>query len=121
MLGRNSDLRLKRIREGFPMKRYRTPQEKKLLSLSRDCRNIVAESQRGARDAIAQRKRWVNQSYRKAIHQRLSALRGGDPADPETVESEVAETRRHGWRKSRDVPLGLALLVRRSRLGADSD
>jgi hypothetical protein len=97
-------------------KRRRTPREKKELSLDRDCRNTVAESPWGARAAIARRKRWVNQSYRKAVHQELSALSGGEPADAETVESAVAATRRHGWRKQADVPLRRALGLRRSRL-----
>ena len=97
------------------MKRLRTPKEKKSLSYARDCRNVVAESPWGARDAIAKRKRWVNQSRRKAVHQRLSDLSGTRPADPEQVESAIAATPRHGWRKSPDLPLGLALLVRRSR------
>lgn len=97
------------------MKRARTPQEKKTLSLANDRRNVVAESQWGGRDAIAKRKQWVNQSYRKAIQQTLSALAGGAPADPETVESAVASTRRHNWRKQPDVSLGAVLELRRSR------
>ncbi|QSX79393.1 hypothetical protein [Agrilutibacter solisilvae] len=97
------------------MKRIRTPQEKKALSLENDRRNVVAESQWGARDAIAKRKQWVNQSHRKAVHQELSALSGASPADPEAVESSVAAAKRHNWRKHPDVPLKQALLVRRSR------
>ncbi|WP_111266031.1 hypothetical protein [Marilutibacter maris] len=97
------------------MKRHRTPQEKKALSLERDRRNVVAESQWGGRDAIARRKQWVNQSHRKAVHQELSALSGHLPADPEAVESAVASSKRHHWRKTPDIPLGEALLLRRSR------
>ncbi|QQP94182.1 hypothetical protein [Lysobacter enzymogenes] len=96
-------------------KRRRTPREKKELSLDRDCRNTVAESPWGARAAIARRKRWVNQSYRKAVHQELSALSGSEPADAEAVESTVAATRRHGWRKQGDTPLRKALTLRRSK------
>lgn len=70
------------------MKRFRTPQEKKLMSLENDGRNLVAESQWGARGAIAKRKQWVNRSYRKAVHDELAAARAG--ADPETVESAIA-------------------------------
>lgn len=97
------------------MKKRRTPREKKELSLDRDCRNTVAESPWGARAAIARRKRWVNQSYRKAVHQELSALSGGEPADAEAVESAVAATRRHGWRKLGDTPLRKALSLRRGK------
>lgn len=97
------------------MKRIRTPQEKKALSLELDRRNVVAESQWGARDAIAKRKQWVNQSHRKAVHQELSALSGPSPADPEAVESAIAATKRHNWRKVPDAPLKEALLLRRSR------
>ena len=97
------------------MKRVRTPQEKKALSLEKDCRNVVAESQWGARDAIAKRKKWVNQSQRKAVGQKLAELSGRKPADAEAVESEVAGTKRHNWRKIPDVPLNEALLLRRSR------
>lgn len=97
------------------MKRPLTPQEKKALSLEHDRRNVVAESQSGARDAIARRKQWVNQSHRKAVHQTLSELSGSVPADPEAVESKVAAAKRHDWRKQPDVPLKEALLLRRSR------
>lgn len=95
------------------MKRSRTPQEKKALSLALDRRNVIAESQWGGRDAIAKRKQWVNQSHRKAVHQALSALSGTVPADAECVESDVANTKRHDWRKQPDVPLGEALAMRR--------
>ena len=101
------------------MKRVRTPQEKKTLSYENDRRNVIAESQWGARDAIAKRKQWVNQSHRKAVHQELINLTGSHPADPETVESAVASTTRHNWRKLPDVPLKTALALRRSRKGSD--
>ena len=97
------------------MKRPRSPQEKKTLSLELDRRNVVAESQWGGRDAIAKRKQWVNQSHRKAVHQELSALSGSVPADPEIVESALADAKRPNWRKQPDVPLKDALLLRRSR------
>jgi hypothetical protein len=97
------------------MKRPLTPQEKKALSLENDRRNVVAESQSGARDAIARRKQWVNQSHRKAVHQQLSSLSGEEPADAELVESDVAATKRHDWRKQPDVSLKEALRLRRSR------
>ena len=97
------------------MKRPLTPQEKKALSLEHDRRNVIAESQWGGRDAIAKRKQWVNKSYRKVVHQELSALSGGEPADPEAVESELASAKRHNWRKKPDVSLKEALLLRRSR------
>ena len=97
-------------------KRLRTPQEKKALSLDHDCRNVVAESQWGARDAIAKRKQWVNQSYRKAVRQMLSALSGAAPAETEADESTVAAKQRHRWRKFPDVPLREALRLRRSRI-----
>src|SRR5688572_31185404 len=97
------------------MKRQRTPQEKKALSYDNDRRNVVAESQRGARDAIAKRKQWVNQSHRKAVHQELSRLSGASAADPELVESKVKAAPRHNWRKHPDVPLREALALRRSR------
>ena len=97
------------------MKRIRTPQEKKALSLENDRRNLVAESQRGARKSIARRKQWVNQSHRKAVSQKLTELMGTQPADPEEVESTVASARRHGWRKFPDVSLKDALLLRLSR------
>jgi hypothetical protein len=98
------------------MKRRRTPQEKKALSLQLDRRNVVAESQWGARMAIAKRKQWVNQSHRKAVNQRLADLSGAQPADPEAVESAVADAPRHNWRKQPDVSLAMALRLRRSRL-----
>lgn len=98
------------------MTRKRTPQEKKRASLQRDCRNVVAESQWGARDAIRRRKQWVNASHRKAVRQLLTDLSGASPADPVLVESDIAAAPRHGWRKRPDIPLAAALRLRRSRL-----
>ncbi|UXI66832.1 hypothetical protein [Tahibacter amnicola] len=84
--------------------RFRTPQEKKLLSYVRDGRNVVAESRTTARKAIARRKATANQALRKSVHEKLSAgLRAA--GDVQEFDPTVPRTDGRSWRKFPDASL----------------
>ena len=55
------------------------------------------------------------EELRRSLTLTESAIPERISADPEIVESAVAEAKRHNWRKQPDVPLKEALLLRRSR------
>ena len=81
-----------------------TPQEKKCLSLKKDCRNTYGENDKSSRKSIRSRKRWVNRSYRRELKQVI------DFSDQEEVQSEVNSVQRKAWKKCSDTPLGAKIL-----------
>ena len=87
----------------------RTPQDKKRLSYKKDCRNVYGENDKSSRKAIHQRKRWVNQSYRRALHQKITEKSKLLEESLETLDSAIVEVRRKYWKKSPDKPLGICL------------
>ncbi|WP_296614951.1 hypothetical protein [Sphingomonas sp.] len=94
------------------LKRNRTPQEKKALSLKRDCRqSYFASGQKGARKSIPLRKALENRRNRHKNDQALVvALEGGDLA-LDLAESSARHDvyRAGGWVKGPDRPLGEAI------------
>ena len=80
-----------------------TPQEKKKLSLERDCRNSYGENDKSSRKSIRFRKRWVNRTFRRETSQAIEAARIGE------VQEGVAKVQRKSWRKIADIPLGKKL------------
>ena len=83
------------------MKRFLTPQEKKLFRYMKDRRNTYAESRARSRKAIATRKALANRSLRHA--QNIATARSAaylDAADP-----AVRKTANNTWRKIPDAPL----------------
>ena len=83
------------------MKRFLTPQEKKVLRYEKDRRNTYAESRSLSRKAIAKRKALSNRSLRHA--QNVAATKSPvvlDEADP-----VVRRTGKNSWRKIPDSPL----------------
>ena len=83
------------------MERNLSPQEKKVLSYSKDGRNTVAESRGKAHKAIAIRKAGANRALRRAE----SLVADEATRDPENVEVFVARVGRKSWRKIPDSPL----------------
>jgi hypothetical protein len=77
-----------------------TPQQKKQLSLARDCRNGYSENSKASRKAIPLRRAKKHRRYRRAV---TAALSGAKSLD--AVQSAVAEVRIDGWQKVSDVPL----------------
>ncbi|MFC4994728.1 hypothetical protein [Rubritalea tangerina] len=77
-----------------------TPQEKKQLSLKKDCRNTYGENDKSSRKAIKSRKRWVNRSYRREINQKLGNSSSKD------IQSDAEVVQRKTWKKFADTPVG---------------
>lgn len=91
------------------MKKRRSPQEKKLLSYSKDRRNSYGENDKSSRKNIARNKRNRHRSERHREQQQLSAVLG--PVD-EVVRANLSERltrarRGNQWRKFPDTQLGL--------------
>ena len=81
-----------------------TPQEKKRLSLKKDCRNTYGENDKSSRKSIRLRKRSVNRSYRREVRQVI------DFSDEEGIQSETQSVQRKNWKKCSDMPLGEKML-----------
>ena len=83
------------------MKRFLTPQEKKVLRYKKDRRNTFAESRSSSRKAIASRKALASRSLRHAQNVALTrSLALLDDADP-----IARKTGTNSWRKIPDSPL----------------
>jgi hypothetical protein len=99
------------------MATYRTPQEKKALSLKRDRRNVYGESTKGTRVGIPRSKQQSRQAERRGTNQPLSTLRGCvDELDAfaaqETSIAAAAWSSHKAFRKQPDLPLGEVLRLR---------
>ncbi|VXB20303.1 hypothetical protein [Massilia sp. 9I] len=83
------------------MKRFLTPQEKKMLGYEKDRRNGYGESRARSRKAIATRKALSSRSLRHAENiATAKATRSLEEADP-----VVRKTGKNSWRKFPDAPL----------------
>ena len=90
--------------------RRRTPQEKKQLSLEKDCRNVYGEAPHGARKSIPLHKKLRNRANR---HRDESPLRPA-PAELDSDRADAIETamRRKApkeWSKVPDGPLAMVI------------
>lgn len=87
-------------------KKRLSPQEKKLLSYKKDCRNMVAESRSKSRFAIAKRRSFGHQAFRHAEKQILDQLHNISEEVIEEVQAKVDKVKKKRWRKVSDSPLG---------------
>jgi hypothetical protein len=85
-------------------KRKRSPQEKKVLSYTKDRRNTFAEMRSIAHRAISKRKAMANQALRAATRKTVTK-QVQTAADPEAIDVFVPRTGSRSWRKSPDAPL----------------
>jgi len=83
----------------MPLKRRRSPQEKKRLSLSRDRRNDYGENDKGSRKAIPLRKKLATRAVRRGDTQDLLQ-------DPERADAALPLRLKVRWRKWPDGSLG---------------
>ena len=100
------------------MSTVKNPKEKKRLSLERDCRNVYGENPAASRKGIAKGKQRQHQNERRGAAQALAVLKGSsdeDFAKDIELKSKVAATvsRRYGFRKTPDLPLGKFLEKRK--------
>jgi len=96
------------------------PQEKKLLSYTKDCRNMFAESRSLSRFAIAKRRAMSHQAFRLAQKQTIKRLIIQAEPEFELLESKETALKIKSWRKLSDRPLGeivLTLLEKRKKYG----
>lgn len=98
--------------------RNRTPQEKKALSLKKDCRqSYFASGQKGARKAIPLRKRLENRRNRHKNDQAIAIAVDGDELALDLAESSARNDvhRAGGWKKGADRPLGEAIELQQAK------
>lgn len=84
------------------VKRKRSPQEKKILSYSRDRRNVYGENDKASRTNIPRSKALGTRAYRSEVKQAMREA--GDEADIAAVEVS-----RRRFAKAPDVALGAYL------------
>jgi hypothetical protein len=86
----------------------KSPQEKKVLSYSRDRRNDYGEHDKGSRRSIRRNKRTPHRADRRREHQVLAGAT--QAAEAEVAEARLArkpfKLRIARWQKSPDAPLG---------------
>lgn len=90
------------------MKKSRSPQEKKLLSYKKDCRNTYGEGSY-SRHAIAAHKARDHRAYRRQINQILTGNEIHDVDLLEEVDVEAKSVAESSWRKYPDEPLAKVL------------
>jgi hypothetical protein len=87
------------------------PKEKKQLSLDRDCRNVHGENPAASRKGIRKGKQHQHMNERRSAAQALARFSGSSDDDlASDVESKAkvasAVSRKYGFRKIPDIPLG---------------
>jgi hypothetical protein len=102
------------------MSTVKNPKEKKRLSLTRDCRNVYGENPAASRKGIAKGKQRQHKNERRSAGQALSQLNGDvddDFASIVELQAKVAAavSRKNGFRKIADKPLGEFLELRKNR------
>jgi hypothetical protein len=96
------------------MSDFKTPQDKKRLSLTRDRRNTYGENDKASRKAIPRRKQLGQMQLRRGIKQELASATGAitDADSDETAERVVgvqAVKKRRLFKKRPDEPLGVVI------------
>lgn len=101
------------------MSTVKSPTEKKELSLKLDCRNTYGENSKASREAIPRGKQRQHMNERRSVAQALYGLQGNvcedEAADAElTAKTRITNSKRRGFRKQPDVPLGIVLDTKKS-------
>jgi|SRR5580704_9540407 hypothetical protein len=102
------------------MSTIKNPKEKKRLSLKRDCRNVYGENPAASRKGVAKGKQRQHMNERRTVTQTLAQLNGpveDDFASDVELKAKVAVevSRKYGFKKSPDLPLGEFLERRKKR------
>jgi hypothetical protein len=102
------------------MTRALTPQEKKRLSLAKDCRNDYRENDKASRKNIPRRRAAKHRKFRRTLRQVVASHANNAAPDADALQIAIKEVRPDIWQKTSDVPLGEMLNRRgecRSRTG----
>jgi hypothetical protein len=105
------------------MKKLQNPQEKKLLSYKKDCRNTYGERGSQSRYAIAAHKARDHRVFRRQINRILNDAETNQPNLLEEVDVEAKSVRKSSWRKYPDQPLSIVVerkLERRKNNGINA-
>jgi hypothetical protein len=102
------------------MSTVKNPEEKKHLSLARDRRNRYGENSKASRKSIPLGKQRRHMDERRTVGKVLGRLKGNveedAAADAELrAKTAVTDSRRRGFRKIPDTPLGVVLTAKRIR------
>ncbi|MEM7689704.1 MAG: hypothetical protein AAF291_11850 [Pseudomonadota bacterium] len=91
----------------MPLKRRRSPQEKKALSYAKDRRNCYGENDKASRKNIPRRKAKGHRSLRRRAASSLSRYETLGEDEAALKENELVSdlNRKQRWRKSPDRPL----------------
>lgn len=105
------DVRRKLHNNQMDKKPRKSPQQKKVLSLKRDCRSTYGENAKAARKSIPLRKAIENRRVRHENNQALAQADRLDEAELDLVESSARQNvaRVGGWKKAPDEPLEVVI------------
>jgi Skp family chaperone for outer membrane proteins len=104
------------------MKKVLSPQEKKLLSYEKDCRNTYGESGSHSRHAIENHNNRDRRAFRRKANQVLVTVQANTAEESESLDSEVKAVHRRNWKKYSDQALRIVVerkLNRRERNGTN--
>ena len=101
------------------MSTVKSPREKKELSLKLDRRNTYGENSKASRESIPRGKQRQHMNERRSVGQALRVLHGQiheeEAASAELIaKSRVTNSKRKGFKKQADVPLGVVLETKKS-------
>ena len=101
------------------MSAVKSPPEKKELSLKLDRRITYGENSKASREAIPRGKQRQHMNERRSVAQALNGLHGSvhedQAADAELMaKTRIVSSKRKGFKKQPDVPLGIVLDTRKS-------
>src|SRR5277367_4652487 len=97
----------------------RNPEEKKRLSLALDRRNTYGENSKSSRKSIQKGKQRRHMNERRRADEVLRKLKGNIPQDEASdaellVKTRITGSRRNGFKKQPDTPLGIVLATKRA-------
>ena len=99
------------------MSTVKNPKEKKKLSLELDRRNTYGENSKSSRKAIPKGKQRRHMDERRGAGELLRGLKGNIPEDEASdaellVKTRVTDSKRRGFKKKPDAPLGIVLAAK---------
>jgi hypothetical protein len=102
------------------MSTVKNPRDKKQLSLERDRRNRYGENSKSSRKSIQRGKQCRHMDERRTVGEVLGQLKGKIEEDVATEAELIAKTRivnsrRRGFKKRPDTPLGVVLAKKKAR------